>query len=89
VDHTQSRPFSPDDISFLSGLGNTIAKAIELRRALKSLEAALEEKQLLVREMNHRIKNNLALVSAILSLHGRRSDQPGLREELATAVARM
>ena len=89
VDHTDSRPFAPDDISFLSGLGNTIAKAIELRRALQSLEQAVEEKQLLIREMNHRIKNNLALVSAILSLHGRRSEQPGLREELATAVARI
>jgi two-component sensor histidine kinase len=89
VDHIDSRPFTPDDISFLSGLGNTIAKAIELRRALQSLEAALEEKQLLVREMNHRIKNNLALVSAILSLHGRASNQPGLREELSTAVARI
>jgi len=89
VDHIDSRPFTPDDISFLSGLGNTIAKAIELRRALQSLEAALEEKQLLVREMNHRIKNNLALVSAILSLHGRASNQPGLREELSIAVARI
>lgn len=89
VDHTGAREFSNDDIHFLSGLGNTIAKAIELRRAVQALETALDEKQLLVREMNHRIKNNLSLVSAILSLHGRRSAQPGLREELANAVARI
>jgi two-component sensor histidine kinase len=89
VDHTGARTFSKDDIYFLSGLGNTIAKAIELRRAVLAMEAALEEKQLFVREMNHRIKNNLGLVSAILSLQGRRSEQPGLREELASAVARI
>jgi two-component sensor histidine kinase len=89
VDHTAPRAFTPDDIAFLSGLGNTIAKAIELRRAVQSLEQALAEKQLLIREMNHRIKNNLALVSAILALHGRQSKQPGLREELTAAVARI
>ena len=66
VDHTSSRPFSADDISFLTGLGNTVARAVELRRALKAMEAALDEKQLLIREMNHRIKNNLSLVGAML-----------------------
>jgi two-component sensor histidine kinase len=89
VDHTSARVFSNDDIYFLSGLGNTIAKAIELHRAMKTLEAALDAKQLLVREMNHRIKNNLSLVAAILSLHGRRAGEPALREELASAVARI
>jgi two-component sensor histidine kinase len=89
VDHIAPRVFSNDDIYFVAGLGNTIAKAIQLRRAMKALEAAVEEKQLFIREMNHRIKNNLTLVAAILSLHGRRSTTTGVREELATAVARI
>ena len=47
VDHISSRPFSADDIYFLTGLGNTIARAVKLRRALQAMEAALDEKQLL------------------------------------------
>jgi two-component sensor histidine kinase len=89
VDHTSPRSFSADDLSFLTGLGNTVARAVELRRALLSMEAALDEKQLLIREMNHRIKNNLSLVGAILSLQARRLPDPTVREELGRAVTRI
>jgi len=89
VDHTASRSFSADDLSFLTGLGNTAARAVELRRALRSMEAALDEKQLLIREMNHRIKNNLSLVGAILSLQSRRFADPSVREQLSQAVTRI
>jgi len=89
VDDTQPRTFSSDDIHFLTGLGNTIAKAVELQRALSATEAALDQKQLLLREMNHRIKNNLSLVAAILRLQARRSPEHAVREELSLAVARI
>jgi two-component sensor histidine kinase len=89
VDHTTARAFSADDIYFLTGLGNSVARAVELRRALQAMEAALDEKQLLVREMNHRIKNNLSLVGAMLSLQAKRFSDPEVREELGNAVARI
>jgi two-component sensor histidine kinase len=89
VDHTEPRPFSADDIHFLMGLGNTIARAIELRRALQSMETAVDEKQLLVREMSHRIKNNLSLIAATLSLQSRRSSDDTVREGLSRAVNRI
>jgi two-component sensor histidine kinase len=89
VDDTQARSFSPDDFHFLTGLGNTIGRAIELRRALNATEKALEQKQLLVREMNHRIKNNLSLVSAILRLQAQSSQENAVQEELSVAVARI
>ena len=66
VDHIAPRAFSPDDVAFLTGLGNTIGQAIELRRALVTLQGTLDEKVLLMSEMNHRIKNNLSLVAAML-----------------------
>jgi two-component sensor histidine kinase len=53
------------------------------------METALDEKQLLVREMNHRIKNNLAIVGALLTLQADRSPEPQVREELTRAVARI
>ena len=89
VDHIASRSFSADDIYFLTGLGNTLARAVELRRALQAMQAALDEKQLFIREINHRIKNNLALVGAMLSLQARRFNNSSVREELGNAVARI
>jgi len=89
VDDTRPRQFSSDDVYFLTGLGNTIAKALELRHALNSLDSALGEKQLLLHEMNHRIKNNLSLVAAMLSLQGRGASDARIREELGSAAARI
>ena len=89
VDHIAPRTFSTDDINFLTGLGNTIAQAVELKRALHAMEAAVEAKQLLVQEMNHRIKNNLSLVGAMLALQARRFTEPPVRDELGKAVARI
>jgi two-component sensor histidine kinase len=89
VDHTSPRAFSDDDISFLTGLGNTIGQAIVLRRALQAMQRTVDEKVLLMREMNHRIKNNLSLVAAMLSLQGRRFADPSVRDELNNAVARI
>jgi two-component sensor histidine kinase len=89
VDHTLQRPFSADDVAFLTGLGNTVARAVELRPALQAMETALEEKQLLVREMNHGIKNNLSSVAAMLSLQARRLPDATIREELSKAGSRI
>ena len=51
------------------------------------MEAALDEEQLLIREMNHRIKNNLSLVGA--TLQARRFPDASVRNELGNAVARI
>jgi GAF domain-containing protein len=42
IDHTSPRTFSSDDIYFLTGLGNTIAQAVELKRALQGMTAAVD-----------------------------------------------
>jgi two-component sensor histidine kinase len=89
VDNTSPCTFTADDINFLTGLGNTVARAVELRRAMNAMEAAFKEKELLIREMNHRIKNNLSLVAAMLSLQARRSTESEVREQLGNAVTRV
>jgi two-component sensor histidine kinase/PAS domain-containing protein len=40
-------------------------------------------------ELNHRVKNNLAVVSAMLNMQGRATDQPQVRDHLAKAVDRI
>jgi two-component sensor histidine kinase len=56
---------------------------------MHGLETALNDKQLLLREMNHRIKNNLTLVAAMLTLQARRFSDATLKNELASAVNRI
>lgn len=75
------RPGEGDALSIPDGLGpaTEIRELGEaFRRAVERIEsaevkarAALEGQQRLVREVHHRVKNNLQVVASLLSIHGR------------------
>jgi two-component sensor histidine kinase len=89
VDHQEVRQYSSDDINFLMALGNTVARAVELHRVQQAKDRALADKDLLMREMNHRIKNNLSLVAAMLSLQSKRFAHSEMRREFEDAISRV
>ena len=68
VDSRSEREFSIKDISFLQGAANILGMAIERQRIEHSLRAAVERNQLLLKEVNHRVNNSLALVASMLHL---------------------
>jgi two-component sensor histidine kinase len=68
VDSRSEREFSIKDISFLQGAANILGMAIERQRIEQSLRAAVERNQLLLKEVNHRVNNSLALVASMLHL---------------------
>lgn len=57
----------------------------EIRRR----ERELVTKNATIREIHHRVKNNLQTVAALLRLQGRRVDDPTARQALAEAVQRV
>lgn len=55
----------------------------------RALERALAEKTTLLHEIDHRVKNNLQLVSSLLLLQARQSSDPAVRQALKSAQARV
>jgi two-component sensor histidine kinase len=58
-------------------------------RAALDLRDALNAKEALLYEVNHRVKNSLAVVTSLLALQARQSSDPALKERLSEVRARV
>ena len=61
---------------------------IKLRDSMKST-ASLREKEILLREIHHRVKNNMQILTSLLRLQTRQADSQELREVLQESEARI
>lgn len=61
----------------------------ELQQRNAKLNQLIDDKEMLVREMNHRIKNSLQLVSSMVGLQLGNVSDPAARSSLVTAQARV
>lgn len=59
------------------------------REGMARLELLTEQQAVLLREMNHRIANSLQLITALLGMHARRSDDETIKEALRQASERV
>jgi two-component sensor histidine kinase len=87
VDSQSEGEFSEHDIAFLQGAANILGMAIERQRQERALKAALEYQQVLVKEINHRVKNSLQLVASMLSLQA--GNDPQIARSLQQASNRI
>jgi len=68
--------FHADDVAFLQALAHTLGHALDRERDRQRLEALLAEKELLMQEIHHRVRNSLQIVQSVLSLQSRTPGDP-------------
>jgi two-component sensor histidine kinase len=85
VDSQSEGEFTQHDIAFLQGTANILGMAIERQRQEQALNAALERQQVLLKEINHRVKNSLQLVASMLRLQAEGDSQLGQRLQEASS----
>ena len=68
----------------IEGLRNAFARAIDrAEESERETSSALEGQRRLVREVHHRVKNNLQVVASLLNIHGRSADTSDARAAYA------
>ena len=89
VDSRSEGEFGEHDIAFLQGAANMLGMAIEQQRYQRQLKAALDRHQVLLKEVNHRVKNSLQVVASMLHLQANADGNAALRESLSEASSRI
>jgi two-component sensor histidine kinase len=89
VDSRSENEFVEHDLAFLQGAANILGMAIERERHERSLKAGLQRHKMLLKEMNHRVKNSLAMVASMLRLQARTVTDAELTTHLNEAVFRV
>jgi GAF domain-containing protein len=82
--------FNPEQIALLSAFAREGAIAVENARLYEAALHGLEVKTWLLREMNHRVRNNLARAVSLLQMQRRRlADDNAAAKALADSILRM
>ncbi|MFO1049079.1 MAG: histidine kinase dimerization/phosphoacceptor domain -containing protein [Geminicoccaceae bacterium] len=88
VDSRSEGEFGEHDIAFLQGAANLLGMAIERQRIEANLRAAVSERELLLKELDHRVSNSLQVVMSMLHLQAAGADN-GVRQQLVQAAGRI
>ena len=83
TDHVEPRR---SGVKELVGLSRHLgAMSAELHARQEELRQAVAQKEMLLREVNHRVKNSLQVVASLFSLHGMAIKDPEARRQFAAA----
>lgn len=88
VDGTARGEFVAADMAFLQSLSSVLAAALVRHETEQAKDALLREKDLLMLEVHHRVKNSLQLVRALLQLQARSASDEA-RTQLEAAAGRI
>jgi two-component sensor histidine kinase len=71
IDSPSQHQYDVHDINFLTGFANVLAEAVATATRVKALQTLVEEKNLLAEELQHRVRNNLQMVTSLLTSYAR------------------
>jgi two-component sensor histidine kinase len=89
ADSRSEGEFSEKDIAFLQGAANILGMAIEQQQYQRKLQSALARHQVLLKEVNHRVKNSLQVISSMLHLQASAAGSTELSGHLSEASTRI
>ncbi|MFW6077359.1 MAG: sensor histidine kinase, partial [Hyphomicrobiales bacterium] len=82
VDSREPRQFSQQDVDFLRNYAALLSAAVQRSRLIDQLRERAAEKEKLLEELQHRVKNNLQTITSLVRLQASASRSEETRQEL-------
>ena len=89
VDTREPRDFDQQDIEFLRTYASILGPVIDRLYKVDDLRAALTKNQRLLAELQHRIKNNIGVITGIVWMRSRATESEEARDELQAVAERI
>jgi two-component sensor histidine kinase len=81
--------YSTEDLHALEAMARAIVEALGRKRAEEALRNSLNEKEVLLREVHHRVKNNMAAIVGLLNLQCRAINDPQFQAVITELTSRI
>ncbi len=78
-----------DSTGALAGVSKITRDVTAVKEAQRAVESSLREKEVLLKEIHHRVKNNLQIISSLLNLQSRHLDAPAAKAVLVESDMRV
>jgi two-component sensor histidine kinase len=89
VDSSENRSFNQEDVDFLQSYANVLAAAIDRNKTNDALARLADERATLLRELQHRVKNNLQIITSLLNMQIRRVGSSDVESQLRIIGSRV
>jgi PAS domain S-box-containing protein len=83
------RDYTERDLNAVERLADVYALAVVRTREEDEIKASLKERETLLKEIHHRVKNNMQIISSLLSLQAAQATQPETVEMLDESQRRI
>ncbi len=81
--------FSDTDRAFVELMTELVGYELEQKLTLEELEQTLGEKETLLKEVHHRVKNNMAVISSMLSMQSAQIEEEAMRAKFEESLSRV
>ncbi len=89
VDSCEPRDFGEEDIEFLRTYATILGPVIDRLHKVHSLKQALDTNERLLQELQHRVKNHIAIITGLVRMRARQVSSEEAREELTALGERI
>lgn len=88
-DYNEENSFTSGQLDFLTTVSSQAAIALENAFLYEEVTRSLKEKEMLLQEVHHRVKNNLQVISSLIKLQSRYIDEERMLEILKETGSRI